>query len=170
MSERDTVRVSIAPEIAALAQQEARRGVRWRNAPVVALGLFGLLAGILFFLDPSSVKESPIGSNLRGPGDEVWTAAMLVGGLLVVVGALRPWTLVELCGWAIYVPGLVAYVVAVIVVLKGTPPALFYGLAIAVAGCAKMVYLLAYAPRTVVRLDRRSPGGAFEGEDRRSGP
>jgi hypothetical protein len=173
MSEKDTVRLNITPEVVALAEHEARKATRWRNGPVAALGLFGVVGGVSFFVAPTNVADSPIGRNLSGPGDELWSAAILLGGLLVVVGSLRPWQLVELFGWAVYVPALVAYCVAIVVVLGAEPPALFYGLAIAGAGAAKIVYLTFYAPRvTMIRVERRTPenrGAPYGGAERRGG-
>lgn len=173
MAEKDTVRVNVSPEVAALAERETRRGIRWRNGPVAALGLFGVIGGASFFIDPNSVDLSPIGRNLNSPADDLWSAAWLVGGLMVVVGAMRPWQLLELIGYAIYVPALVAYAVAVIVLTAYTPPAIFLALSVAAAGVAKMVYLMVYAPTvTRVRVERRRDSApahddAYGGKERR---
>lgn len=165
------MRVRVTPEVAALAQREALRGVRWRNGPVAALGLFGVIGGVSFFLHPASVDLSAIGRNLNGHADDVWSGAWLIGGLLVIFGALRPHQLVELFGWAIYVPALVAYTVAVLALASYKPPSIYLALSVAAAGVAKGVYLIAFAPTTVrVKLDRRTDdpgGGEYGGEERR---
>jgi hypothetical protein len=164
MPEKDTVRIDVTPEMATLIEREAMRGVRWRNGVVAVMGLFGVAGGVSFFTDPTSVSSSPIGRNLSGPWDDMWSAAWLLGGL-------RPWQVVELFGWAFYVPAVMAYIVAV-VVIAGNPPGLFLALSVALGGAAKIVYLLFYAPRAVsVRVERRRPTPAheepYEGEERR---
>lgn len=169
-SDKDTVRVNVTPEVIALAGREARKATRWRNGPVAALGFVGVLAGVTFFVEPNSVARSPIGRNLGGPGDELWTAAMLVGGLLVLIGALRPWQLVEVFGWAIYVPAIIAYAVAIAVAVKTAPPAVFYALAVAAAGVAKIVYVTFYSPQSAsIRVERRhrADGAPYSGRERR---
>src|SRR4051794_25926061 len=105
--ERHTVRLNVPADVAELAQREARRGVRWRNAPVAALGFAGVLGGINFFIQPSQ-GAAVIGRSL-GPWDQAWNAAFLLGGVLIVLGALRPWPLIEVFGWAVFVPALMAY-------------------------------------------------------------
>jgi hypothetical protein len=169
MPENDTVRVNVSPEIAEMVEREARRGVRWRNGPVACLGLLGFIGGVAFFIDPTGVNDSAIGRNLPGPWDELWSAAWTLGGLLVIVGALWPTPLVELFGWAVYVPAMFVYSVAVLMLTGGAPPAAYLAFSIGAAGAAKMVYLQVYAPRaTRVRVERRHPDAArYGGRERR---
>lgn len=170
MPESDTVRVKISPEDAERAEREARRGYRFRESIVAVMGFFGALGGLAFFLDPSSVDESAIGRNLSGPWDELWSAAWLVGGTMIMFGVLRVSKLTELLGWCVFVPAVVMYAVAV-VLLTGTPPGLFSLLGLGVGGGARIAYWVLYAPKEMrVRVERRrEPPEPFGGPERREG-
>lgn len=166
--ERDAVRVNISPETARAVEREARRAYRLRESIVAVMGFFGALGGLSFFVDPSSVDQSAIGHNLTGPWDELWSAAWLIGGLLVMAGVLRPARLVELFGWCIFVPAVIPYAVAVIA-LAGFPPALFPALAVGVGGLARIMYFVLYSPKeTRVLVERRrSEPPAYDGPENR---
>lgn len=118
-----------------------RRAYLLGNAFEFFIALSAVLAGVTFFIDPSSLADSSVGQRTQGLA-VAWSALYAGGGLAIVTGMVRPVVRLELAGLSLLASAIAINAIAIVAVrqVAGLGTALTYlGLA---AACAARGWLL----------------------------